>query len=80
MWINVTSEANGVFTGSIANDAEETKEVKMGDIVTVKTSEISDWKYLNGNKLIGGYTIRYFVNKMSPKEKESFLKEAGFEM
>jgi len=80
MWINVTAEANGVFTGSIANDAEETKEVRMGDVVSVKISEISDWKYLNGNKLIGGYTIRYFVNKMSPKEKESFLKEAGFEM
>lgn len=52
----------------------------MGDVVSVKISEICDWKYLNENKLIGGYTIRYFVNKMSPKEKESFLKEAGFEM
>lgn len=80
IWVNVTGESNGVFTGLVSNRAEETKEVKMGDVVFVKVSEISDWRYLNGNQLVGGYTIRYLVDKMSPKEKMSFLKEAGFQM
>jgi len=80
MWISVTSEANGVFTGVIANDAEITKEVKMGDTVSVNISEISDWKYMDGNKMIGGYTIRYYLSTLSPKEREKFLKDAGFEM
>ena len=80
MWIEVAEEANGVLKGTVANDAEDTREVKLGQKVTLKLSEISDWKYHDGKKLIGGYTVRYFVDKMSPKERETFLKEQGFEL
>lgn len=80
MWIEVAAEKNGVISGVIANNAEETREVKLGDAVTVKISEISDWRYTKANKLVGGYTIRYFVDKMSPLEKREFLKKAGFYM
>jgi uncharacterized protein YegJ (DUF2314 family) len=80
MWIEVLEEENGVLKGRVANEAEETREVKMGQSVSLKKSEISDWKYQDGNKLIGGFTIRYFVEKMSPKEREAFQKEAGFEL
>ena len=80
MWIAVVAEENGVLKGLVANDAEETREVKNGQTVSLKISEISDWKYHDGKKLIGGYTIRYFVEKMSSKEREAFLKEAGFEL
>jgi len=80
MWIEVTGEADGVLKGVIANEAEDTREVKNGQRVTLKTSEISDWKYQDGNKLIGGYTIRYFVEKMPPAERKEFLKQAGFEL
>lgn len=80
MWIEVFEEENGMLKGRIANAAEETREVKMGQIVSFKLSEISDWKYQDGKKLIGGYTIRYFIEKMSPKERDAFLKEAGFEL
>jgi uncharacterized protein YegJ (DUF2314 family) len=79
MWIEVLEEHEGVLKGRIANEAEETHEVKMGQTVSLKTSEISDWKYQEGAKLIGGFTIRYFVERMSPKEREAFFKEAGFE-
>lgn len=80
MWIEVLKEENGVLNGRIANDAEETREVSRGQMVSLQTSEISDWKYQDGNKLIGGFTIRYFIEKMSPKERETFLKEAGFNL
>jgi uncharacterized protein YegJ (DUF2314 family) len=80
MWIEVQEEHNGSLKGVIANEAEETREVKMGDAVALNTSEISDWKYQDGKKLIGGYTIRYFVDRMSPKEREEFLNENGFEL
>ena len=80
MWIAVLNEENGVIKGRIANEAEETREVKMGQTVSLKISEISDWKYQDGNKLVGGYTIRYFVERMSPKERQAFLKDAGFEL
>jgi uncharacterized protein YegJ (DUF2314 family) len=80
MWIAVLKEDKGVITGRIANEAEETRDVKIGQMVTLNVSEISDWKYQDGNKLIGGYTIRYFIERMPPKEREAFLKSAGFEL
>jgi len=80
MWIDVNEEHDGVLKGVIANEAEETHAVKMGDAVTLNISDISDWKYQDGKKLIGGYTIRYFVDRMSPKERDEFLKENGFEL
>lgn len=80
MWIEVTAEHDGVLQGIVANEAEETREVKIGQRVSLKVTEISDWKYQDEKKLIGGYTIRYFLDKMSPDEREAFLKEAGFEL
>src|SRR5947207_365308 len=71
MWIEIMEEDKGVLKGRVANEAEETREVKMGQMVSLRISEISDWKYQDGNKLIGGFTIRYFLEKMSPKEREA---------
>jgi uncharacterized protein YegJ (DUF2314 family) len=80
MWIEVVEEENGVMKGRVANEAEETKEVKAGQMVSLKISEISDWKYQDGKKLVGGFTIKYFIERMSPKEREAFLKETGYEL
>jgi uncharacterized protein YegJ (DUF2314 family) len=80
MWIEVLAENHGVLDGVVANEAEETRAVKMGQKVSLNISEISDWKYVEGKKLVGGYTIRYFYDRMSPKEKEEFLREAGIEL
>jgi uncharacterized protein YegJ (DUF2314 family) len=80
MWIEVLEEERGIVKGRIANEAEETRDVKIGQQVSLNITEISDWKYQDGNKLIGGFTIGYFVEKMSPKEREAFLKEAGFDL
>ena len=80
MWILVQSEDKGTLTGLVSNDAEDTKAVKLGDRVTLKMSEISDWKYQVGKKLIGGYTIRYLLEKASPEERKQVLEGAGFEL
>lgn len=80
MWIRVTDEHGGVLQGVVANDAESTHEVKLGQQVSLVISEISDWKYQEGKKLIGGFTIRYFIDRLSPQEREAFLKDAGFEL
>jgi len=80
IWIEVLGETNGILEGVVANEAEETRAVKAGQQVSLKITEISDWKYLEGERLVGGYTIRYFFDRMSPKEKQEFLKEAGFKL
>lgn len=80
MWIEVAEESNGQIKGIVANEAESTREVTIGQEVTINIEEISDWMYVDGNKLIGGYTIRYFLDRMSAKQREAFLKQAGYEL
>ena len=80
MWIAVTDENNGVLKGIVANEAEETRAVTNGQPVTLNISEISDWKYIDGRKLVGGYTIRYFLERASAKEREEIMKNGGFEL
>jgi uncharacterized protein YegJ (DUF2314 family) len=76
-WIAEVSEKDGVFSGVIAKDAFETREVALGQKVEFKLSEISDWKFQDGAKLVGGFTIRYFYDQMNPAEKEAFRKDSG---
>lgn len=77
MWIEEVTEIDGGFVGVIANEAYDTREVHYGQRVRFAAGEISDWKYVDGNVLVGGYTIRYFVNRMSPEEKKALEKEIG---
>jgi uncharacterized protein YegJ (DUF2314 family) len=42
MWIKITDERNGILEGIIANEAENTREVKVGQRVWLNISEISD--------------------------------------
>src|SRR5215469_1675164 len=79
MWITVTDERNGILKGIVESDAEDTREVKRGQEVELNILEISDWSYADGKKLIGGYTIRYFLDKMSAKERQEFLENNGME-
>jgi uncharacterized protein YegJ (DUF2314 family) len=78
MWISQVREVGDHLEGVVANEAYETKAVKLGDEVSFKLEEISDWKFLDGNRLRGGFTIRYFYDRMSPAEKNAFQRESGF--
>lgn len=78
MWIDNIREVAGGFEGTIANEPNDTRLVKYGQEVRFTPAEISDWKYVDGDLLVGGFTIRYFFERMSPEEKEALEKEAGF--
>lgn len=80
MWIDDVAEVDDAFEGTIVNEAYDTIEVRNGQRVRFSAAEISDWKYVDGNVLVGGFTIRYFVNRMSPEEKKALEKEIGCEI
>ena len=80
MWIANLKESNGVFEGTINNDAYDTRLVKYGDTVRFPIDQISDWKYIDGESLVGGFTIRYFFDRMSPEEKKALEEEGGYKI
>lgn len=69
-WVTDVSYADGVFKGLIGNDPGVVKNVKFGDVWEVKREDISDWLYMRGEKLHGGYTIEVLLNSFPKDEAE----------
>jgi uncharacterized protein YegJ (DUF2314 family) len=67
-WLTNVTYADGVFTGEIDNDPEFVHTVKLGQTVSVKKEEISDWLYMKDGKMYGNYTVRVLLPKMDPDE------------
>ncbi|MBP6432536.1 MAG: DUF2314 domain-containing protein [Ferruginibacter sp.] len=80
MWIAGIKIVNGYYHGFVNNDAEITTEVKYGDTVIVKKSEITDWMYLDNNTLRGGYTIREIRSKMTKEEREQMDANSSYKI
>jgi uncharacterized protein YegJ (DUF2314 family) len=78
MWLTPVSYDGTKFVGTVGNEPEKVKNVKLGQKVSVGPSEISDWMYVENRKLVGGYTLRALRDAMSPKERAEFDKSVPF--
>lgn len=77
IWVsNITLEDNKYF-GVVNNLPESIKGIKMGDTIQVKNDNISDWMYVDNQKLLGGYTIRLLRKRMTEIERKQFDSENG---
>ena len=77
MWMSPVRIVDGQFSGAINNEPLNVKTVKLGDEVKIAPNEISDWMYVEGGKLIGGYTIRMIRDNMPPGERQKFDRSTG---
>ena len=77
LWVNEVTFDGKVFHGKVDNEPVDIKAVRLGDAVTVKPEEISDWMYVQDSRLVGGYTVRCCYRHMSPPEKKQFEQAAG---
>jgi len=69
-WLDNLTYADGVFSGTIDNDPELVKNVKMGQAINVKKEEIFDWLYMKDGKMYGNYTVRVLLPKMSKEDAD----------
>jgi uncharacterized protein YegJ (DUF2314 family) len=69
IWVDVTGHDPAGARGTLANDPEDLGALKFGSPVTVEPARISDWMYLKGGKIYGGYTIRALLDRGSPEER-----------
>lgn len=77
IWINGLFKKNNEYFGVVDNLPEFTNEVKQGDTIKIDSNRISDWMYLDNEKLRGGFTIRILREKMTQEEREEFDKTSG---
>ena len=77
-WLSDVRYAGHVFSGKIDNDPEVVATVKLGQAVTVRPGEISDWMYVDHGKLVGGYTLRVLRDRFSQSERAEFDRSVPF--
>lgn len=80
LWISNLTYDGKHFQGKINNRPLDVKNVHLGQRVTVAPSEVSDWLFLKGGKLMGGYTTRVLYARLSPEEKAQFDQKAQFKI
>lgn len=63
MWVEVISINGDTVVGRLGNDPVWVKDLKLGDEVKMKVSELSDWMYLKDGEIVGGYTVKVLMEK-----------------
>jgi uncharacterized protein YegJ (DUF2314 family) len=74
-WISDVRYENGEFVGKIGNEPGIVENVKMGQEWKIKKEEISDWMYMRGEKIHGGYTIDPLLPTMDEAEANSLRRK-----
>ena len=77
--VNIESKGGKLF-GQVDNVPESVTSISLGDEIEIDRNKISDWFYVEDNKLIGGLTIRVLRDRMSPAEKKQFDREIGLKI
>lgn len=72
-WVTNIKRDRAQIWGVIGNDPDIVKSVKIGDRIRVKEADISDWLYMRNGKMIGNFTVRPLLPRMS-KEEASYIR------
>jgi len=77
IWVDEVTYVDGVFRGSMGDDVPALR-LEFGEKIAVDEKDILDWMIVEDGKLIGGYTIRLAMQRMSPEERERFLESLDY--
>jgi uncharacterized protein YegJ (DUF2314 family) len=57
MWVAVSSVDGEAIQGKLGNTPVDVRNVREGDPVTIRASEIGDWVYNAGERIVGGFSL-----------------------
>lgn len=77
IWVDDVTYSNGVFRGNMGDDIPSLK-LELGKKIVVQKKDVIDWMIVQDGKLIGGYTIRLAVKRMSPEDRQRFLQTLDY--
>lgn len=77
IWVDEVAYTDGSFRGLMGDDIPSLR-LEAGEKITVQEEDILDWMIVEDGKLVGGYTIRLAVQRMSPEERERFLETLDY--
>lgn len=77
IWVDEVTYTDGVLRGTMGDDIPALK-LEAGEKIKIDEGDIVDWMIVEDGTLIGGYTIRLAVQRMSPQERERFLETLDY--
>lgn len=77
IWVKDPVFAQDKVSGRVMNQPVDVQNIKLGQRVSAPAEDISDWMYVEGGVLRGGYTMRVLLEKMAPDEQQKMLGELG---
>jgi uncharacterized protein YegJ (DUF2314 family) len=77
IWVDEVTYIDGIFRGNIGDDIPALR-LEAGEKISIDQEDIVDWMIVEDGKLVGGYTIRLAVKRMSPEEREQFLETLDY--
>jgi uncharacterized protein YegJ (DUF2314 family) len=80
MWLSELKMKGNKLIGELVGTPEVIARLHPGDFIEVNKDSLSDWYYVQNGKMVGGYTIRYFYNKMSKEEQLKMEQDMGVEI
>lgn len=79
MWISPVEFDGAQFSGLLNDEPVELKSPKRDERVVVDASRVSDWMFVDGKKLRGGYTLRVMRARLSPAERRELDRSLGYD-
>jgi uncharacterized protein YegJ (DUF2314 family) len=77
IWVDEVIYTDGILRGNMGDDIPSLR-LEAGEKIKINEEDIVDWMIVEDGKLIGGYTIRLAVKRMSPEEREQFLETLDY--
>jgi uncharacterized protein YegJ (DUF2314 family) len=77
IWVDGVTYADGILRGNVGDDIPALK-LEVGEKIKIDEEEILDWMIVEDGKLVGGYTIRLAVQRMSPEARERFFETLDY--
>ena len=71
-WLVDIEPSGEGFRGVLGNEPGIVSNVKEGDVLEAQGKDLSDWMYLENNKMHGNYTLRILMPGMAPEEAQVY--------
>jgi uncharacterized protein YegJ (DUF2314 family) len=75
LWIRDIEFKDGAYYGILANEPLYIRGLKLGDRVEFFPDDISDWMYMKGKRIRGGWSIKHLIEKIPAGERDETLTQ-----
>ena len=77
IWLTNMDIKDEKLVGIVDNLPQAVNAVRLGDVVEIDGEKITDWFYIDNEKLVGGLTIRVLRDRMSKSDRKRFDRTFG---